>query len=271
MRRGIQIAVLTALLAWLPLEAGPVGAAERAASVQMRALTWVEIAAAIEQGATTVIVPTGGIEQNGPHMPLGKHDIIVAAAAERIALAVGRTLVAPVVSFVPEGDIAPATANMLFPGTIGVSEAVFESLLEDIALSLKHAGFKNVVLIGDHGLSQPGQARVAEKLTRAWAWSGVRVHQLDHYYDDRAQIAALVAEGETTASIGQHASLIDTSELMSIAPGSVALEKLAAAQGDLASVGASGAPARASLTRGAQLFKMRIEAATRQLQSLINR
>ncbi len=264
LRTAIAIAAATGFLAFAPL-----GLAAEAtnAPIQMRLMTWVDIAAAIESGATTVIVPTGGIEQNGPHMALGKHDLIVSAAAERIATSVGRTLVAPVVSFVPEGDISPASGNMLFPGTIGVTEATFEAMLEDIARSLKHAGFKDIAFIGDHGMSQQGQAKVAGKLTREWAWSGVRVHHLDKYYDDSGQIAVLKSQGESDATIGQHASLIDTAELMSVSPASVDLKRLPAAK-DLATVGGSGEPGRASVTRGAALLKMRVEAAAAQLRSL---
>jgi creatinine amidohydrolase len=208
-------------------------------------------------------------------MVLGKHDTIVAAAALRIARDVGKCLVAPVVSFVPQGEISPPTGNMLFPGTIGIPEAVFEGLLDGIAQSLKHAGFKDVAFIGDHGMSQPAQARVAQKLTKAWggSWvssgSGVRVHQLDQYYDDRAQIAAMTAAGETPATIGQHAGLLDTAELMSLSSGSVDLARLALAKGNLPSVGASGDPARATLARGAQLLQMRTDAAAAQLRGLL--
>ena len=70
-------------------------------TVDMADMTWVEVRSAIERGYTTAIVPTGGIEQNGPHMVLGKHDYIVRTAADHIAKELGRTLVTPVVSFVP--------------------------------------------------------------------------------------------------------------------------------------------------------------------------
>src|SRR5712692_6233856 len=72
-------------------------------TVEIADMTWVEVRSAIERGYTVAIVPTGGIEQNGPHMVLGKHDYIVRTAAGRIARELGWTLVTPVVSFVPEG------------------------------------------------------------------------------------------------------------------------------------------------------------------------
>src|SRR5262249_1967952 len=46
-------------------------------TIEIADMTWVEVRSAIARGYTTVIVPSGGIEQNGPHMILGKHDLIV--------------------------------------------------------------------------------------------------------------------------------------------------------------------------------------------------
>src|ERR1700687_2642717 len=119
-------------------------------TVEIADMTWVEVRSAIARGYTTVIVPTGGIEQNGPHMILGKHDYIVRYTAERIATQLGHSRVAPVVSFVPEGDYDPPTGNMRFPGTIGVSDAAFSQVLEGIARSLKAAGFKTICFISHH-------------------------------------------------------------------------------------------------------------------------
>src|SRR5580704_14208843 len=92
-------------------------------TVEIADMTWVEVRSAIARGYTTVIVPSGGIEQNGPHMILGKHDYIVHAAAMRISAELGRTLIAPVISFVPEGDYDPPAGHLGFPGTIGVPES----------------------------------------------------------------------------------------------------------------------------------------------------
>ena len=61
-------------------------------------------------------------------MILGKHDYIVRHAAERIAGELGKTLVAPVISYVPEGAYDPPTGHMRFPGTIGVTEAAYAGI-----------------------------------------------------------------------------------------------------------------------------------------------
>ncbi len=91
-------------------------------------LTGPELQERIRAGTTTVIIPIGATEQNGPHMVLGKHNVRVQALSARIAQQLGNALVAPVVSYVPEGSINPPTAHMRFPGTTTVPVAVFEQV-----------------------------------------------------------------------------------------------------------------------------------------------
>lgn len=235
--------------------------------LELRDLTWVEVRSAIDRGYTTVIVPTGGIEQNGPHMVLGKHDYIVSWAAKQIAAELGQTLVAPVVSYVPEGDYEPATGHLRFPGTIGVPAPAFGAMLDGIARSLKAGGFTTICFIGDHGDSQAVQREVAQRLTREWAAAGVRVVHIDAYYDDRDQIKRLQSQGETLAAIGEHAGIIDTSELMAVHPAGVDLSRYLNRPFTWRDTGASGDPARASPERGRALIQMRIKAAVQQINA----
>src|SRR5262245_53875015 len=194
-------------------------------TVKIADMTWVEVRSAIEAGYTRAIVPSGGIEQNGPHMILGKHDHIVAFTAEHIARELGHTLVAPVVSYVPEGNYAPPTGHMRFPGTLGVTEEVFAGVLDGIARSLKAGGFKTICFIADHGASLKPQNEVAARLTREWAAEGVTVISVDDYYTVAGdeQNKYLEAQGETPTTIGQHAGITDTSELMAVHPPGVDL------------------------------------------------
>jgi creatinine amidohydrolase len=135
-------------------------------TVFIEKLTWEEVRDAIAAGKTTIIVPTGGTEQNGPHMALGKHNVRIAANAENIARRLGNALVAPVVAYTPEGGIDPPTGHMRFPGTISIPDPVFRQVLEYIARSLKQHGFRDVVFIGDSGPNQAGQIAVAASSTR---------------------------------------------------------------------------------------------------------
>jgi len=239
-------------------------------TLKMADMTWVEVRGAIAQGYTRVIMPSGGIEQNGPHMILGKHDHIVGFAAERIAAELGRTLVAPVVSYVSQGGYAPPEGNLRFPGTIGLPDDVYAGVLEGIARSLRLAGFKTICLIADHGGSARPQAELAQKLSREWTADGVKVISVDDYYGAAgdAQSKLLIAQGETLKTIGQHAGITDTSELMAVHPQGVDLTRLASFPFLREPTGADGDARRASAERGRALIALKVEAAVRQIRAM---
>lgn len=262
-RRGTLAALAAGLAAPLAVAAPPVPE-----SLEIAGMAWPDLRAAIAAGWRTVILPTGGIEQNGPHMALDKHDRIIRWAARRIAAELGHTLVAPVVSFVPQGGWEPPEANMRFPGTLGITPAAFEAVLDGLARSLRSAGFRAICLVGDHGLSQGPQAAVARRLSAAWAREGVRVVQVGAWYRAaEAQDAWLRGQGETAASLGSHAGIADTSELMAIHPPGVDLRRLEGV--DAAALGASGDPARASAARGEAILPLRVAAAVAEIRAAL--
>ncbi|MEO8122816.1 MAG: creatininase family protein [Burkholderiales bacterium] len=204
---------------WLALN----GFAQAApASPFLEELTWVELRARIAGGATTVLVPIGGTEQNGPHMVLGKHNVRAHLLAGRIAERLGNAIVAPVLAYVPEGAITPPQAHMRYPGTISIGDATFEAVIESIARSLRQHRFREIVFLGDHGGYQQSMERVAARLNREWARQGdpTRALALRAYYD-AGQIdypAMLKARGYGAQEIGEHAGLADTSLSLALDP-----------------------------------------------------
>jgi creatinine amidohydrolase len=237
-------------------------------TVQIADMTWVEVRSALARGYTTVIVPSGGIEQNGPHMVLGKHDYIVGWSAVEIAKELGQTLVAPVIPYVPEGDYDPPTGHLRFPGTIGIPEEVYAGMLEGIARSLKAGGFKTICFIADHAGSLKPQTEVAERLSREWGKQGVRVIDVSDYYADAAETDYLKSQGETPGAIGQHAGISDTSELMAVHPEGVDIQRYADTTFALEASGASGDPIKSSAERGRALLNIKIFAAIKQIRAL---
>jgi creatinine amidohydrolase/Fe(II)-dependent formamide hydrolase-like protein len=171
------------------------------------------------------------------------------------------------VSFVPEGDYAPATGHMRFPGTIGVPDAVFAGTLEGIARSLKAGGFRTICFIADHGESLPVQNAVAERLGREWAGDGVKVVSVKGYTADAAQLAWLGEQGESPASIGRHGGIQDTSELMAAHPAGVKLERWTGRPAWSEPTGADGDPTRASPERGQALLALKIDAAVAEIRA----
>jgi len=192
-----------------------------ARSVQIEELTSTELRERIAAGATTVLVPIGGTEQNGAHMVLGKHNVRARVLAGEIAQKLGNAVVAPVIAYVPEGSINPPAAHMRYTGTISIPEAAFESMLEGAARSFKQHGFRNVFFLGDHGGYQKSEARVAARLNGEWARDpSCRVHALAEYYEatQTSFVAALKQRGYSQAEIGTHAGLADTSLALAVDP-----------------------------------------------------
>ena len=237
--------------------------------IEIADLTWVEVRGLVQTGYTTAIVPSGGLEQNGPHMIIGKHDHIVASTAHQIAATLGHTLVTPVVSFVPEGRHWPPTGHLRFPGTIGVTDEVFAGTLDGIARSLKDAGFKTICFIADHGASLKPQQQVAARLSAEWAADGIRVASVDEYYADEGQIGWLRAAGETPATIGLHGGIQDTSELLAVHPDGVRLDRLAGERYLGEETGSNGDPTRASAERGRALLAIKVDAAVAKIRAIL--
>ena len=152
-----------------------------ATTVWVEEMTWMDVRDALKAGKTTAIISTGGMEPNGPWLVTGKHNYVLRTNCDVIARKLGNALCAPVVKFVPEGRIEPASGHMLSPGTISMREETFQALLTDIAESLKQHGFKNVIFIGDSGGNQKGQAAVAEKLTAKWAGNALAATIPEYY------------------------------------------------------------------------------------------
>jgi creatinine amidohydrolase len=148
-------------------------------------LTWMEVRDAVKAGKTTILIGTGGVEQNGPYVAGGKHNYVLQTVLPYIAREIGNTLIAPIVKFVPEGAIEPVpNGHMPYAGTISLEEATFEALLTDICRSYKAHGFKDIVLIGESGGNQAGLRKVADALNGKWQGEAARVHYLPEYYTE---------------------------------------------------------------------------------------
>jgi creatinine amidohydrolase/Fe(II)-dependent formamide hydrolase-like protein len=235
-------------------------------TVFLEDLTWVEVRDAIAAGKTTIIIPTGGTEQNGPHMVLGKHNYLVKYKAGEAAKKLGNALVAPVVAYVPEGEITPPSGHMRFAGTITTPQDVFAKVLEYAARSFKQHGFLDIALMGDSGGNQAGQKLVADMLNKEWAATNVRVHHLTDYYPGRGD-DWVVSQGVSAADVGSHAGTHDTSSLMYLNPSMLRFDKMQPGkQGD--GQGHVGNPAKSTALFGKRILEMQIEDAVNQIQRL---
>jgi creatinine amidohydrolase len=264
--RAVAVFAFLMVSALASSAAGQAPAVPQPDSVFLEDLTWVEVRDAIAAGKTTAIIPTGGTEQNGPHIVLGKHNYLVRYKAGEIARRLGNALVAPVMEYVPEGAITPPTGHMRFAGTLTLPDEVFEKVLEYTARSLKQHGFLDIALVGDSGGNQAAQKKVSEMLNREWSATSVRVHHISAYYPGRGD-DWVVSQGVTREEAGSHAGTHDTSSLMYLNPSMLRFDRMGPGRnGD--GQGHVGNPAKATALFGRQILAMQIEDATKQIVEL---
>src|SRR5262245_47143273 len=208
-----------ALAAQRPADAPPTGPSGKPPdSVFLEDLTWAEVRDLTKAGTTTIIVGTAGTEQKGPHMVDGEHKFVMEYAADKIARALGKTLVAPVITYVPEGNWENPGGHMSKPGTITLPEDRFVELLVSAGRSLKAGGFKTILFLGESGGNRTGMRTAAQRLNEIWKGEAKAYWVDDYYTKSHADQNAYVTKtlGVPADKIGGHANILDTSELMFI-------------------------------------------------------
>ena len=241
-------------------------------STYMEDLTWAEVRDLVAAGWTTVIVGTAGTEQKGPHMVDGEHRFVMEYAADKIARVLGKTLVAPVITYVPEGSWDSAGGHMGKPGTITLPEDRFLELLMAAGRSLKSGGFKTILYLGDSGGNRTGMRNAATRLTELWKGEA-RAIWIDDYYtkshNEQATYAAKVLGVKESDISGGHANIFDTSEMMFVNPKHVRNNKMAPG-GGYQNSGVSGDPTKSSAELGKAFLQIKIDLAVAQIRALMS-
>lgn len=183
-------------------------------------MTWPEVSAALDAGRTTVVVAVGAVEQHGPHLPL----LVDAARGDRLAVEVARRLGDALVA--PTIRVGCSEHHMGFPGTLSVRRSTLQALCVDYAVSLARHGFERICFVPSHGGNFGPLAEMLPDLRTAVAPSC----RVDAYTDLLGFMAFWEAGVSSLAPewverVGGHADLAETSEMLSIRPDLVRMEK----------------------------------------------
>lgn len=241
-------------------------------------MTWPEVKAALEQGKTTALIYNGGTEERGPQCVNGGRNLMATITVDTIALKLGNAIAAPVLPY------APNKASAKMPGTIGITPDLFAEINEQVAEQLIISGFKNVVLMGDHGGGQKELAEVAEKLDQKYSGQGIRVVFCGDVYQ-KAQDDFDKWCKEHGYNYGGHANISDTSEMIYLGDGGkkgwVRMDLLPVAVGDPVPApgqraehkvnnGIEGDARRSSAALGKRYFDMKVDYAVKQIHQLLD-
>jgi creatinine amidohydrolase/Fe(II)-dependent formamide hydrolase-like protein len=261
------------------LAAGGIAVAQdNAAQVEIELMTYPEIYAAIhEHGKTTVLVVNGGIEQRGPHAVLGGHSLTAKPQGVDIARKLGNALVAPVMPF----SIAGRHLNPKTPGSVHIPGPLFAAVNEAVVDSMVVNGFKNIVLMGEHGGGQKELEEVAKKTNAKYSPQGVHVFFCGDFYEKtQAEFQQWVIANHLPPST--HGGIPDTSLMMYLG-GDAWVRKDKMVAGDpllppgtprdpstpLVDNGIIGDPRPSTPEMGKRYFDMKTKNAVAQIQSMI--
>ena len=197
-------------------------------TVKLEELTWAEARDLIAAGWTSIIIGTAGTEQKGPHMVDGEHKFVMDYTSDKVARAMGKTLVAPIVTYVPEGSWENPGGHMGKPGTITLPEERFVELLVSAGRSLKAGGFRKILFLGESGGNRTGMRTAAEKLNATWQGAATAYWVDDYYTRAHAEQNTWAAKYLKVADdqVGNHANILDTSELLFVAPKHIRRDRL---------------------------------------------
>lgn len=151
-------------------------------TVWLEELTQPEFRDMVKDGYTTVLIMTGGVENNDGNLQMNKHNINNKLLGEMLARRMGKTLVAPLVTLEP-GNAGPN----IQPGRAGpmLSQATYVSLLYDMGNYLRSMGFTQIFYMGDSGGNSRGMQAAADSLTKVYANSATPVYfkHIPEYYN----------------------------------------------------------------------------------------
>jgi creatinine amidohydrolase/Fe(II)-dependent formamide hydrolase-like protein len=153
---------------------------DAASSLWLEELTWMEIRDLVKAGNTTALIMTGGVESNGPHLASGKHNYSNKLTGPSVARALGKTLIAPLVTLEPGN---PSGAVMVGNTGPTVSQETYIALLVDMGDSLRGMGFTEIFYLGDSGGNARGMAAAAEKLNAKYHGSPAVFKHVPEFYN----------------------------------------------------------------------------------------
>lgn len=184
---------------------------------ELASLTWPDAEAALSKAALAIL-PTGSIEQHGPHMALETDIAVAAALAQRLADDLGELAL-----LCPRFDYGLSEHHMRFPGTLTLRPETFSGVVLEIVESLAHWGVRRLLVVNGHGGNTDALRLVSRTARRD---HGSLVAHLMW-----AQLGSDVIVSRVTSPTYGHACEIETSVAMELAPHVVFEDRVSAPVG----------------------------------------
>jgi len=182
-------------------------------------MTREEAREAFAQGAM-VVLPTGSIEQHGPHLPVCTDTAVVTyvareagrRAAERVPLVVAPTM-----------HYGVSHHHLPFAGTMSLTGQQYIEAVKELVRSLYRHGVRRVVLLNGHGGNQNPNGVIAQALVNE---EGLEL-ALGHasYWTIAAKALVDAGANEIAPTFPGHAGGFETSLMLALRPDLVQLDQ----------------------------------------------
>lgn len=188
--------------------------------LRMQDMTTVDIDAALQRGADTVIVVATAQDQHSAHLPMATDYYWGEELARRVAAELnGRALIAPIIPCGPNEEM------MGFAGTVSLRPDTLVAVLHDMCASYARHGFRNAVLLTSH----EGDFAPLTRAREVCAYLPMRIVA----FDDLGALVSTVqhtarAHGVDVLAAGAHAGEFETSLMLAAFPEKVRVDALQA-------------------------------------------
>ena len=184
-------------------------------SVLMSEMTWPEYEEALKSNPV-VFLPTGALEQHGPHLPMGVDHMLPVAIARDIATDIGGVVAAPVTYGYK--SMTRSAGGPFFPGSTGLDGATLTAIVRDVIRELVRHGARRICVLDGNYENLWFLNEGIDLVMREVGDKGVRVMCLQHWeFLTEETLGALFPDGYPGIEL-EHAAVIETSLMMHYYP-----------------------------------------------------
>lgn len=178
---------------------------------------------ALDRETTVIIIPTGVLEEHGPHLPLFTDgywsEWLTRQLAEEIVAQRGRQVVIFPTFPIGVGEPEEFAPRKRFPGSYAVRPSTQRAVFMDIATGLGEDGFKWVFVISVHGplLQSSSIEQACSYFADVYGGTMVNLNGVIHP-DPPAKTKPLSEKEIAAAGLEVHAGLFETSIMLFVRP-----------------------------------------------------
>lgn len=184
----------------------------------MNEMTWMEVRDAVAEGVG-VILPIGATEQHGPHMPLCTDAFLSGKMAHDVAKETN-LIVAPTVCYGFRSRPCSG-GGQTFPGTTSLRGSTLTAIVTDVVEEFIRTGFRKIVLFNWHventNFIYDAAYNVIEDKKRDYPDLKIMVME-SAFSELTPETMEFVFKGEFPGWMIEHASIMETSVMMYVAP-----------------------------------------------------